>query len=729
MPVPAPNYRVALAALLYALPALASELATLPAGAAQLLALPLLNEPAEQALVRQAVRDAAGDVAVPLVQGPLRSSFTRLGLNGDEPPAAWHALAPLPTWRAPTQVPPKAERMAYLAGMFAALDALAEAVDTSDLAQLYDQLLTWIEQFGHCLPAHRDDVSLAAQARLTSALAACLAQSASDATDNAASYCLVGASLLGGRGYCLGAATDLGRLRARGAYLAALAEALGRELAERLGVPHGNIVFRDDERWYLLAANTPATHTAVEQLGNELSSWFHSTFAGELTLALAHVPVPSVQLQSGHYGQPGFGAAVAALAQALDTAGYQTGQRALVAATGWNEDAFVFRQHSFALHPPCTGCGRFPGTQPNGLCSHCSRDERLHQLLAPAQALAFHRKPVAGSFELLPGWALLPVTHVTSQPLGTSYILLQHETTEHNRAVNGMAQPYFAGHLPHSEAGAPLSITELGAQSGGRAHLGYLQVALDQSNTMLLQRLSRTADGYDSAAQVMTLGYELERLRQAGLQQLLEQPRYQHFAALHMGGATLLIGPWDQATPLALDWHALLGQATGKNTGITCSAGLFFARPYYSLGRAAAATDELLAQAQLRPWHDATGQRRVGDQLSLLGDTFHWADAPQLFNEVALLEQHGQFISSALLRNLVEYGRLQRLWRDEGRTEGLRYKALFVYSLARALRRGDAELYRWADEIIRSLHGTAESMSLQHIGVIASYLLLTRREE
>ena len=139
--------------------------------------------------------------------------------------------------------------------------------------------------------------------------------------------------------------------------------------------------------------------------------------------------------------------------------------------------------------------------------------------------------------------------------------------------------------------------------------------------------------------------------------------------------------------------------------------------------------DQLLAQAQLRPWHDATGQRHVGDQLSLLGDTFRWADAPQLFNEVALLEQHGQFISSALLRNLVEYGRLQRLWRDEGRTEGLRYKALFVYSLARALRRGDAELYRWADEIIRSLHGTAESMSLQHIGVIASYLLLTRREE
>jgi hypothetical protein len=86
-------------------------------------------------------------------------------------------------------------------------------------------------------------------------------------------------------------------------------------------------------------------------------------------------------------------------------------------------------------------------------------------------------------------------------------------------------------------------------------------------------------------------------------------------------------------------------------------------------------------------------------------------------------------LTSAFLYDLVEYGQLYQRW-QAGQVEGVRYKAMFAYNIARNLRRGNPELYRWADELLQALtrrNGRPANLTMQHLGLIATYLLFTRR--
>jgi hypothetical protein len=111
----------------------------------------------------------------------------------------------------------------------------------------------------------------------------------------------------------------------------------------------------------------------------------------------------------------------------------------------------------------------------------------------------------------------------------------------------------------------------------------------------------------------------------------------------------------------------------------------------------------------------------------VLGDTFRWHEAPDIFGEIEKLKARSEFLTSAFLYDLVEYGRLYHLWAEEGKVEGLRYKALFAYNIARNLRKGDEYIFRWADVLMQSLHGGQESLTMQHLGLIATYVLFSKR--
>ena len=451
----------------------------------------------------------------------------------------------------------------------------------------------------------------------------------------------------------------------------------------------------------LLAPASAGIHATLAALERETNQWLHEAFAGELAIGLAYAPLGE--------SEASFGAGMSALGAALDVVAQQPGRGALSGADGWNEDAFVLREQRFTIHAPCAGCGRLPGSEPGGLCRHCARDERLFAALAGAGALAFYRAPATGSTEILPGWHLLPVADGTPPP-GTPALLVP-------RGLPLPAtQQEAPGRLPAGDSGAPLGLAEIAARAQGYARLGYVQIQIES-----LRALHHESPTSWSAAYTVALSQELALLRTRWLGQLLDQPRYRAFAAIGLGASTLLVGPWDQAAALALDFRAMVARA-GNGARPACAAGVLVAKTGYPLARAIVEADGMLARAQI-------GAAGFGDRITLLGDTIGWADAPTIFAEVARLQPHGHAIGATLLRDLATYGRLQRLWREAGRTEGLRYKALFTYSLARALRRGDAELYRWADEIMRSLHGPGDGVALRHIGVIATYLLLTRHDD
>lgn len=689
-----PDYvqRAALLGLLHDLPAVLRRYAPATRGLGGVLELALPANATELALIERAsAYAAAGGASAPLVAEPLRAVLARV--QGGEEPAGWVALGNQPEALTRGEAPGDAARAEFVAAMCDTLAGLAAQLDLHDFAQSYPALLAWMEQFGRGLPAHRDDLPLAAHARLASAAAACLAQQPDGA------FGLVGMALVGERGYCLGAAGNLGRLCARASLLAALREALAHTLAERLGVPFGNAIVHEGERCVLLV---PAGAGALlAELERELNQQLYAAFAGELALALAFVPLAE--------SEAAFGTGLAALAAAMDIAVLQSGRGALSDAGGWREDAFVLRDHSFATQPPCAGCGRLPGSAAGGFCPHCARDERLNTVLAGAGVLAFYRAATTGSIEILPGWHLLAVADGATPP-GTPTLL----------APLGEAFPATrldaTGRLPVAETGAPFGLAGNAASAPGQAQLGYAQIQIEPLRAFMRKRPTSW-----NAAHTVALSHELALLRTRWLRHHLNSPRYRAFATIGIGATTLLLGPWDQVAALVLEFRNLLRRASG-GARPACAAGVLIAKTGYPLARAIAEADTMHARAQL-------GAAEFRDRITLLGDTVEWGEAPAIFAEVARLQPHGHTIGAPLLRDLAAYGRLQRLWREAGRTEGLRYKALFTYSLARALRRGDAELYRWADEIIRSLHGTGDNIALRHIGVVATYLLLSRHDD
>ena len=359
--IPEHVQRAALLGLLHDLPAVVRRYAPHARGLGGVLALALPAGPAEQALAERAsAYAAAGGASAPLVHEPLRAVLAQLqaGAAGE----AWAALGAQPAVLARGHAPDEAARAAFVAAMCDALAGQAGQIELGDFAQSYPVLLAWIEQLGRSLPAHRDDLPLAAHARLASAVAACLAQGPS-------ALCLVGMVLVGERDYCLGAAGSFGRLYARAGFVAALREALAHTLAERLQLPFGNVLGCEGERCVLLAPASAGIHAMLAALERETNQWLHEAFAGELAIGLAYAPLGE--------SEASFGAGMSALGAALDVVAQQPGRGALSGADGWNEDAFVLREQRFTIHAPCAGCGRLPGSEPGGLCRHCARDERV----------------------------------------------------------------------------------------------------------------------------------------------------------------------------------------------------------------------------------------------------------------------------------------------------------------------------------------------------------------
>jgi hypothetical protein len=716
--------RLALAALIHDLPALVQQAGSAPPELQRVLALAAVADAAEHTLVRQAAAYAMPrSGAEPVLGRRLQPIFGLVGASAGTPPALTLPFSSLPAADQshdrlfPTAAPGQRSLAEHLAAMLKALGQIAAEVDLANFEHSYAHLLAWLQRYGRCLPAHGDELPLCDHARLTSAIAACLAYAGADAR-----LCLIGGALAS----TPGGQRQPVQLCGRGLYLAALADSFAYQLADRLGLPCGNVIMAAGRRWYVLAPAGPATAAAVAELRTELDVWLHHELAGAVTLGLAQAEFALEQLWPGSAEQAGFGALVGGLNHALEAQLLAGARGALAAADGWDEAAFVLRAHSFAGRRPCTECGRLPAGAEAGMCPACARDMALGGQLAQLGYLAHYRPDAAaGGIAAGRGWAFRALAAADLASAGVPYLVLKLNDPRiaELAGLPGGYKPLALYTPPDGDAEPGLAATRARA----RPLLGSLRVNVDHAGALLAHGLGRAAGGHDGAVQIAALSRELDLFFASWLRHTLAKPAYQNFSTLDADGDNLLIiGPWGQAAPLALEIRAQFSRFVGHHPDITLSAGVLIAQPTYPLARAACDAGRQLDQAKAQRWGTPA---RTGDHLSMLGDTVHWSIAPLIFNEISTLHKHSGLLTGSLLRDLIEYGNLYRLWRDEQRVEGLRYKAMFAYNIARTLRRGDAEIYRWADELIQSLHGRVDSLAIRHLGLIATYSLLMRRSD
>lgn len=745
---------LALAALLQALPDLLAATGTpVTPATRRVLNLTRLDcapalTPALTTLLTQA-RQYASSLAQdqPLMPGQARRT------PGCRP--HYQQLAPLPATRSalevlfPRPAPDTAGLTEHLRHLAAELDWMGTAVDLTRFDRCYPHLLVLLERFGWCLAGHNADVSLYDEARLTSAIAVCLYQyhaeqltaTALAAGTESERFCLLVGKLVGIPQYLFACGhngrDDLAqRLGARSLYLTLLADGISHQVARRFGVPFGNSMLAIGDTFYLLLPNRAHGAAIVQELRREFEHWLQQTFNGEITLSLAQISFSGEQFQAGSATRPGFGGLLHALEQRLKREQQRPAHALLTQAGEWDEAAFLLR-HDFTSHGICEYCGKFPALPPDNQCTQCSQDQLWGQRLLQMRYIAYYQEHAGADARPLPagGAVRLLGAHQLAQA-GTPYLLVKLNDPH----LRGLADypgafRYLARHFPTGRYAEPLTFGELAAQAQGQPLLGYISASLDHREHLYAQELRPDTGRYASAAQIITLNGDLERFWAGWVSHRLSQPPadpepdYRNFYLIGSGGGDLcLIGPWDRAAALACDLHTQLSHFTGNNDDITISAGLFFTKTSYPVAHAARAAIAALEQSRTPAWADPQENIHTGNRVTILGDTLTWKSAQALLAQIAALQPVAADLTPALLHNLVEYGRLYRLGTDEALIEGLRYKARFAYSLVRTLRKGNPALYRWADALLQSLHTRTPNPTLEHLGLIATYLLCTRPE-
>ena len=375
----------------------------------------------------------------------------------------------------------------------------------------------------------------------------------------------------------------------------------------------------------------------------------------------------------------------------------------------------------------CASCGKFPGDRPGNVCDRCERDAKVGRHLPRTRYVAYYANQ-AGDIPMPLGCSARILAENELDQAGQPYLLTKlNDPNIRELAAHPGSFRYLANHVPLDNFGVPLTFDKIAAKAEGRPLLGYLKADVDYLGILFAQGLRRDEGGYDTAAHVAALSRQLDFFFSGWMQHLLSQVSdYKNFYTIFSGGDDLfLVGPWDKAVKLAGEINTKLFEFTGRNADITLSAGVLLTKERYPISRAAEDAEKVL---ELSKEGQPGGQQR--NQLTVLGDTFSWPAAPQILAEIDKLYGLSGYLTSAFLYNLVEYGRLYRLARA-GQVEGLRYKAMFAYNIARNLRKGNAELYQWADGLMQSLSGQQgqDNLTMQHLDFIATYLLFARREK
>ena len=500
---------------------------------------------------------------------------------------------------------------------------------------------------------------------------------------------------------------------------------------------------------YVLLLRLQDIETRVDAIQQETDEWFLEKFNGEIAANLAYACFGGAQLQASTLQKRGFGDVISQLSFALSRKKQQRLHHAL--KPDWGGDKFVI-ETDFGGAGACQSCGKFPRSEDGEFCLRCSQDAELGGILPSARYVAYYdsrTESPSKSIELLGEYAVAVLTDVKPDKIGRPYLLVKLNDPDLSDLY---AYPggfrYLANHVPTGKDGSPLlfehiargSEDDAGETEGlegepevtadertGRALLGYVKADVDYLGIIFAQGLRDDRRGHDTICHTAMLSRELDLFFSGWLEHALDSPNaeYKNFYTVFSGGDDLfIVGRWNEAAPLAREVNDRLREFVGHNEDLTLSAGILFSKERYPIARAAEDVEKALGYSKEREGSD--GKSR--NQLTVLNDTMRWDEASQVFSEIETLSGYAEGLTSSFLNNLVHYGQLYRRYKA-GEIEGLRYKALFAWNIARVLREGDPAIRHWADSLMQSLDGRGDARRMEHLDLVAAYVLFSRREQ
>ena len=759
--------RVVLAALLH-------DFDRMPSQVAEAVAPTKWQEVAEDAVgalilnQAEACASATGKSGTPLAAPPLESIFSHVRLD-HEPSVCYRSVAALAATKAdqshlfPVQSPPDGDVSAHWELFAQDLQGIVGNIPLDDHERLYSHLLASIQRYLWCLPAHTDHVSLFDHLKIASATAAALyryhqAQGSLNEQEitHAAGqerFCVLVGDLSGIQDYIfdiasVGAGPVARRLRARSFFISLISDVLAHKIVHDFELPLGNIIMSSGGKFYVLLPGLDDFETRADAIRREVDEWLLEEFNGEIGANLAYARLSDDQFQASALDRTGFGDVMTQLSLAL--AGKKQQRLHGVLGLDWGGESFVIKK-DFGGRGDCPSCGKFPTSEDSEYCPRCSEDAGLGGILPKARYVAYYdsrAESPAKSIELLGEYSVSVLTHFKPDRIGRPYLLVKLNDPD---LGDMWAYPsgfrYLANHVPTGEDGSPLLFEDIARgseddlvetespegeqevtadQPTGRALLGYVKADVDYLGIIFAQGLRQDQGGQDTISHTAMLSRELDLFFSGWLEHALDKPNAEHknFYTVFSGGDDLfLVGRWNQAALLAREVNDRFREFVGRNQDLTLSAGILFSKERYPIARAAEDVERALGYSKER--EGADGKSR--NQLTVLNDTMRWDEASRVFSEIETLSGYAEGLTSSFLKNLVHYGQLYRRYKA-GEIEGLRYKALFAWNIARVLREGDPAIREWADSLMQSLDGKGDAHRMQHLDLVATYILFSRRE-
>jgi len=536
---------------------------------------------------------------------------------------------------------------------------------------IFNELFYLLQKYTWCIPSATNvfpaDISLFDHLKTTAAIAACIYDSSMKGFEDDREFLLMGADISGIQSFIFRIARSQGiggiskRLRGRSFYLMMLSEIICRHLLSSLDLTPANINFCGGGNMELLLPNTKNVLEWLNRFECEINEWLLNEFKGQLAINVAKVPMSQGDLNSN------FGAMKNKLQNRLSLAKKHKFKEQTGSKNFWI-------RHEKPLSSPvriCRSCNLMQAPDSDVLCSQCSKQKKIGEVLPKTKALLF----LSGMNEKNTN---IPYESITFGNFGTVCLLKKEESLKPgvNNCYAEMLSINFEEHvskgfyclsniLPTTKRemvletekdlssktdyeregrvkiDQTLSFTTIAKMAEGDSKLGLLKMDVD--NLGQIFSIGFRADGsiqsspsrFLSISRVSTLSreltYFLNGLIAWACEQIAEKwknnsswgskVRYNNsdisniFYVVFSGGDDLfIIGPWDQIITLAHLIRSMFKDFTCHNPNFTISAGIFICKPKYPISLAAKKVEEALERSKVR------GKNRI----TLFGDTVSW---------------------------------------------------------------------------------------------------------
>jgi CRISPR-associated protein Csm1 len=615
------------------------------------------------------------------------------------------------------------------------LEELRASVKWDSFDCVYTRFLNLLQTCAWCIPSNGQAVSLYDQLRVTSAIATCLYKfhATSDTlTDEAINkkgqtrcILLIG-DVSGIQDYIFdisttGAGGVAKRLRARSFFVQLLSDIASIRALIEFDLPLANLLMASGGNFYVLLPDLPDTVDRLRSLQKEFDRSLLKEFHGLLSINLGWTEMKDDDFAAGEYSK------------VLERLHGQLRRRKLQRLSGALQDedvwhsADVFAREPFEGESICLACNRFPAKHASDkdepenidICDQCRRQLELGKRLTTAKYISFFK---GGQGEIR---CLGLSATVGSKPLEGAYLALKLNDPDLKDASSLPAMfRYMANYIPRDENNAPWSFEDIAARrklaEGGTAKglLGILKADVDNLGQIFQEGLRRDAPdiGSDTVSRIAALSRQMDWFFSGWLEWLLSA-KYMDCYTVYSGGDDLLIvGSRARAMELGREIHEAFARYT-RHPEMTISAGIAVVKPRLPLAHTVRLADSALDKAK----------EEGRDRLSVLGETVMWAEFASLSGEIESLSNCQS--KSSFLYHLLRCAELWRLYRSEKKLLGLRYHPMLAYQIARNIdSKKEPDLHNWATRLLEIPPSGNIEQLLDHLRLIAQWVLLERRE-